>query len=272
MLDAVAGPCAGAPYDIAPPARAYLEELEREPGTLRIAFMKISPLGTEVDPEVAAAVDKTAKLLEELGHEVEESAPAIDGHAVAKAYLTMYFGHVAADLAWLEEVRGARSAREEVEPTTRLLGLIGRSISAGEFVTSKRSWNTFGRAMADFHQRHDLFLTPTTAYPAVRVGSLRPRLAEQMLIKAANAAGAGKALLAAGIVEKMATKNLSKTPFTQLANLTGQPAMSVPLHWTSRGLPIGMQFVAPFGDEATLFGLAGQLEKAQPWFDKRARL
>ncbi|MFU8806165.1 MAG: amidase family protein, partial [Bradymonadaceae bacterium] len=128
------------------------------------------------------------------------------------------------------------------------------------------------RAMARFHERYDLYITPTIAYPPVRVGELKPGLGEQVLIKAINAAGTGKLLIAAGIVDKMATKNLAKTPFTQLANLTGQPAMSVPLHWTTEGLPVGVQFIAPLGDEATLFRMAAQLEQAQPWFEKRAKL
>jgi amidase len=272
MLDAIAGPELGAPYTIAPPERAYLEEIAREPGRLRVGFCKTSPIGTGVDPEVAMAVENTARLLETLGHDVEEAAPDLDGQAVAKAYLTMYFGHVAADLAWVESLRGPEAACNEVELTTRVLGLIGNAISAAEFVRSKQTWHSFSMAMARFHERYDLYLIPTMAYPPVRVGSLKPSATEQLLMKAVTAAGAGKLLLAAGIVDQLATKNLSKTPFTQLANLTGQPAMSVPLFWTMTGLPIGMQFVAPFGDEATLLRLAAQLEQAQPWFDRRPRI
>ncbi|MFU8803539.1 MAG: amidase, partial [Bradymonadaceae bacterium] len=141
MLDATAGHEPGAPYDIAPQEHPYMEEIERAPGKLRIAFTTTSPIGTGVDPQVAEAVRKTAKLLEELGHDVEEASPDIDGHAVAKSYLTMYFGHVAADIQWVEDLYGPEAAKNGIEATTRLLGLIGRSISAGEFVTSKRKWN-----------------------------------------------------------------------------------------------------------------------------------
>jgi amidase len=124
--------------------------------------------------------------------------------------------------------------------------------------------------MGRFHQRYDLYMTPTLAYPPVRIGELQPKPYERLAMKVVNALGLGVVLKAAGLVDQMAEVSLSKTPFTQLANLTGQPAMSVPLHWTPDGLPVGVHFMAPFGEEAMLFRLAAQLEKARPWFDKHA--
>jgi amidase len=91
-------------------------------------------------------------------------------------------------------------------------------------------------------------------------------------MKITNTLNLGKLIRLSGIADKLAIESLAKTPYTQLANVTGLPAMSMPLHWTADGLPCGVQFIAPFGDEATLFRLAGQLEKAQPWFDKRPAL
>jgi amidase len=147
---------------------------------------------------------------------------------------------------------------------------LGRTLSAADFAKAKRVWGVAGRAMGRFHQKFDLFMTPTVACPPVRIGELQPKPYEQLAMKVVNTLGLGFILKAAGLVNQMAEASLSKTPFTQLANLTGQPAMSVPLHWTPDGLPVGIHFMAPFGEEAVLFRLAAQLERARPWFDKHA--
>ncbi|MGO9020036.1 MAG: amidase [Syntrophobacteraceae bacterium] len=271
LLDAVQGPEAGAPYAIVPPERPYLEEIGLDPGTLRIAFTTRSPIGTEVHPECVEAVRRAAALLESLGHRVEEAEPVYDGKALAKCYMILYFGQIAADLALIAVEQGADKARL-VEDTTRTLALLGRTLKACDYVAAKRQWHIFGRAMAEFFTEHDLFLTPTTACPPVRIGSLAPKAADVAAMKVVNALGLGSLLKATGIVDKLSTESLSKTPFTQLANLTGLPAMSVPLHWTPDGLPCGVQFIGRFGDEGMLFRLAAQLEKASPWFDKRPPL
>ncbi|HOM30160.1 MAG TPA: amidase [Deltaproteobacteria bacterium] len=269
MLDAIHGADPGSPYVIPGPQRSYLEEAGSDPSRLRIAFTTRSPLGTPVDPECTNAVTDAARLLSELGHDVEEDEPDIDGHALAKSYFTMYFGEVAADIAEMEQVLARKVTHKDVEEPTWSLKLLGDAFSSGEFVLAVRRWNTFARSMAAFHQRYDLYLTPTVAAPPVRIGELKPKPAEETAMKIVNALGLGRLIRMSGIADKLAVENLSKTPFTQLANLTGQPAMSVPLYWSETGLPIGVQFVARFGDEATLFRLAGQLERARPWAEKR---
>jgi amidase len=170
----------------------------------------------------------------------------------------------------MKTVLGRKAKTSDVEALTWTIGLLGRTLSAGDFAKAKREWGIAGRAMGRFHQRYDLYMTPTLAYPPVRVGELQPKPYERLIMKVVNALGLGGLLKAAGIIDQMAEASLSKVPFTQLANLTGQPAMSVPLHWTPDGLPVGVHFMAPFGEEAILFRLAAQLEKARPWFDKRA--
>lgn len=269
MLDATCGPDLGAPYLIAPPVRPYLEELDREPGKLRIAFNTKSPLGTPVHPEYIQATEETAGLLEKLGHHVEEARPDIDGLALAKSFLVLYFGEVGADIEDLRLVLGRKARPSDVETVTWTLGMLGRATSAVSFVQSKRLWGTFSRAMGRFHQNYDLYLTPTLAAPPVRIGELKPKPIERSALKIVNALGLGRILKISGMTDKLAVDSLAKTPFTQLANFTGQPAMSVPLHWTSDGLPCGLHFMAPFGDEATLFRLAAQLEKTKPWFNRR---
>jgi amidase len=269
MLDAISGRESGAPYIIPKPERPYFEEVKCNPGILRIAFTKKSPLNTGVHPECMEAVDKVAKLLTGLGHIVEEAEPAIDGPALAKSYFTMYFGEIAADIMDMKRILGRKATPADVEGPTWAFKLLGDAFSAGEFVLAIRQWNTFARQMGGFHEKYDLYLTPTVAYPPMKIGEFKPTPAEEKIMRIVNRLNLGKLLRLSGIVEKMAIESLAKTPYTQLANLTGQPAMSVPLHWTKDDLPIGVQFIARFGDETTLFRLAGQLEQAQPWFDRR---
>jgi amidase len=269
MLDAVCGPDEGAPYIIPKPERPYAAEVGRDPGRLRIAFTVKSPLGGEIDPECKKAVEGAAKLLEEMGHTVEEADAPVDGKALAKSYFMMYFGETAADMEELRGILGRKARPSDVEGSTWALNLLGRAFSAGQFVLSMREWNTFSRQMAGFLEKRDCYLTPTLAAPPVRIGELKLNPVEKLLMGIVNALNLGGLLRLSGMADAIAMKSLAKTPFTQLANLTGLPAMSVPLHWTSEGLPCGVQFVARFGEESLLFRLAGQLERARPWFDKR---
>ncbi|MDJ0780479.1 MAG: amidase [Desulfosarcinaceae bacterium] len=269
MLDATHGADAGAPYEIRPPARPFLEAVGTEPPPLKIAINATSPLNTPVHSDNVAAVRAAAKLLEELGHRVAAARPAIDGIALAKSYLTMYFGEVAADIDAMAATLKRKAGPADVERTTFILGLLGRSVSAGDFVTALRRWDLAAREMGRFFRRYDLYLTPTTAAPPALIGSLRPKGVEALLMGTVNTLRLGWLLKRTALLDDLAVKSLARTPFTQLANLCGLPAMSVPLHWTAAGLPVGVQFIAPFGAEATLFQLAGQLERARPWFDRR---
>lgn len=269
MLDCTQGADIGTPYEIKLPETPYLEEIKKDPGKLKIAFTTRSPIGTPVHPECVEGIEKTARLLENLGHHVEEAEPDINGKELAESYLIMYFGEIAADIKNLEDVLGRKAKIGDVEDLTWTLGLLGKSFSAGEFVNAIRRWDQASRKMGILFQKYDLHLTPTTAYPPPKIGELNPKPAEIALMKVVNKLSLGGLLKISGIVEQIAEKSFEKMPFTQLANLTGLPAMSVPLFWTSDNLPLGSHFIAPSGDEATLFRLAGQLEKAQPWFDRR---
>jgi amidase len=269
MLDATQGPDTGAPSILPPPERPYAEDMDRDPGPLKIAFTIRSPIHTPVHPECVKGVRETALLLESLGHRVEEAAPEIDGPALAMSYLAMYFGEVAADIEALKEILGRKPRRNDLETLTWTLGLMGRTYSAGYFVKAMREWGKAARIMGRFHQKYDLYLTPTLACPPVTIGKLKPKPAEALALEVINALGLGRLVRLTGMMDKLAIKSLSETPFTQLANFTGQPAMSVPLYWTPDGLPCGSQFIGRFGDESTLFKLARQLEQARPWFDRR---
>jgi amidase len=269
ILDATQGPDPGAPYVIPPPHRPYLDEIQQSPEPLRIAFNTQSPIGTAVHPECIQAVEHTIGLLKELGHEVEEAQPDVDGQALGRGLIKLYSGEVAAAIDDLTPLLGRKVKPSDVESITWTLGILGRTYSAGQIVKARREWERAARIMGRFHEAYDVYLTPTLACPPVKIGELEPKPIELVLLKIVNALGLGRLLLATGAIEKLAVENLSKTPFTQLANFTGQPAMSVPLYWTSDGLPCGLQFMGRYGDESTLLQLAAQLEKAQPWFEKR---
>jgi amidase len=154
----------------------------------------------------------------------------------------------------------------------RVLVTLGGATSATALTTQLNRWNEFSRALGDFHQRYDLLLTPTLAAPPVKHGTGDPSSAEKRLLGILESTGVLGVLARLGLldktVEKIATYNLRYVPFTQLSNLTGTPSMSVPLHWTADGLPLGVQFVGPFGSEDRLLQVARQLEEAQPWFGR----
>ena len=268
-LDTACGADVGAPYIIAPPVRPYLEEVRRTPRPLKIALSTRSPLGLTVHPECARAAQSTAELLEELGHHVEEDQPRISGRALAMSYLTMYYGEVAADLRELRVELGRNLRPGNVEPLTFLLGLMGRTAAAGDFVRAMRTWDDLARTMGRFFENYDLFLTPTTAHPPAVIGDLSPRPYQVTIMKVVNSLRLGRLVKLSRLLDRMALYSLERTPFTPTANLSGLPAMSVPLYWTRDNLPLGTQFIAPFGREDILFRLAGQLEEARPWFDRR---
>jgi amidase len=264
-LDVLSGPMPGDPYFLPPPERPFGDEVKRSPGRLRVAVDSAHPLGASVHPECREAVERTAVLLEELGHQVEEARPAVDMQALARSYLVLYFGQVAADLAWIARWKGVPVHRLEVEVETRTLGLLGNALPSPVYVEARRRWNDFARATAELHHRYDLYLTPTLAEPPVPVGTMRPAGARRLGLRVLNRLRAGKLMHALGFMDRLAAESLEKTPFTQLANLTGQPAMSVPLHRTADGVPCGVQFMARLGEEALLLRVAGQLEEARPW-------
>ncbi|MEY4513835.1 MAG: hypothetical protein RLZZ450_5957 [Pseudomonadota bacterium] len=264
LLDLTHGAEPASWYKLAPPERPYLEEVTREPGRLRIAFSVQSPLGLDVDPEAVTAVEQAARLLESLGHSVEVAAPQLDGRKLLFDFLHVWYAHAAANVAETRALVGC--AATEFELDTLALAAMGRSLSALDYVESYVRWSEYSRALGEFHQQYDLFVTPTVAYPAPRVGEVKTPAWLTALMRQGFKVGLDRAIALAGdAVDKVAVDSLRRVPFTQLANLTGVPAMSVPLHVTADGLPLGVQFVAAHGGEGLLFSVAGQLERAAPW-------
>ena len=262
MLDVLAGPDDGAPFHIAAPDGLFADAIKLPPRPLRIGFSVRSPIGTEVHADISRVIHVTASKLEALGHTVEEADPKIDGMALARSFITLYMGQVAASVAACKKL-GAKD--HQFEPDTRALDLLGRSISASEYVAEHRRWNEYARGLAQYFTQYDLLLIPSTAFPAPKIGQLATPEWQKYALKPILALGLGKLLLKSGVVDQMVRENLRYTPFTQLSNLTGTPSMSCPMGMSAEGLPIGAQFVAPFGQEALLLSLAAQLEPQFAW-------
>ncbi|SUE29660.1 6-aminohexanoate-cyclic-dimer hydrolase [Nocardia farcinica] len=266
MLDILSPPDPGAPYTVARPETSYRAALDTPPPALRIGFTHRSPLDTPVHPEAVRAVTETARLLESLGHTVESAEPAIDGVRLARDFMTVWTTHLAASVADTCERTGAKPTDFDVD--TQTMAAVGRTVPAPALVTAGDRWNEYTRALADFHGRYDLLLTPTLAEPPQPIGTNRLPAALETILPPILRAGAGHLISRSSMYRGMVTSHLAATPFTQLANVTGRPAMSVPLHTTADGLPLGVHFTGPSGSEALLLRLAAQLETAAPWFDR----
>jgi amidase len=248
LLDAVCGPATGDPYWAPPRARPFLDEVGADPGRLRIAFTTIAPSGVKIDEECVRAVHEAAKLCESLGHSVEEAAPEINGPLMVDSFLTVWRAGTAATIQAMVFLTGRIPSPELFEPLTWALNEQGRQVTAPAYLMAQTILQGIARQIARFMLSYDVWLTPTLAEPPLPLGSFEPQ-PDHVLY------GFDRAV--------------EFVPFTPLCNLSGQPAMSVPLHWSPNGLPVGTHFVGRFGDEATLFRLAAQLEAACPWKDRR---
>ena len=263
MLDATQGPDVGAPYAAPPRERPYVEEIRRAPRKLRIAFSTGSLFGRETHADVKAAVNDAAALCASLGHELEEAPLRVDREALVAAYFTQVAVSAAIGIEDTARWVGRAPTPADFEPTTWLLGQIGRKLPAIELQRARDAVQAAGRELGRWFQHYDLFLDGTLAYPPIKVGELALKPAERVALAALRVVSPKFVL--DRLLASLGANALEKTPNTQLANQTGVPAMSVPLYWNAAGLPIGVQFTAPFGDEATLFQLAAQLEATRPW-------
>jgi amidase len=266
VLDVLTAPDPTGPYLSARPTGTYADAVGREPGTLRIGFSTASPIGTPVAPEAVAAVEDAAALLTSLGHDVEPASTGVDERQLATDFLTMWFAAVAHEVA--DARRRSGCGPDAFELDTLLMAALGRATPAPTYIAAHNRWNDHTRRLAAFHQRYDLLLTPTLARPPWRIGELAAPRAVEVTSRALLRARAAGLLTRTPLVGKLIDDNLGPVPYTQLANITGRPAMSVPLYWTGDGLPLGVQFVGPLGGEGRLLSLAAQLEAARPWFDR----
>ena len=251
LLDVTAGPAVGDPYWAPPQKRPFLQEVSTPPRPLKIGIMTEALMGTAVHPDCVAAVEDVAKLCADLGHEIEPVTLPIDGQQLTDAFIVMWAAGCAWGVKSIAQLSGKAPAPEMYEPVTWGLYEMALRHDAADYLLAVQSIQQITRQIAHFFQGIDLLLTPTTASPPLPIGSFEPTPDNPM-------AGFDRAIEFAA--------------FTPLANATGQPAISVPLVWNGDNLPIGVQFMGRFGDEATLFQLAGQLEEARPWMGKRPLL
>lgn len=274
MLDAISGFEYGAPYSIFNNERPFIEEVSMEPGNLKIAFHMRPAYGRKVHPECKKAVEHTCTLLENLGHIVEDATPDYQEEDAALNWFIIIIGNAAALVDRLIQAYGISMVRSNLELPNIAMYSIGTQLKALDFVKAKRRWRHFGRVMDQMLYKYDMLLTPTLGEPPVLVGSQQPGNKDRFSMKLISSF-VGKLILSSkkqtyAILEEFLQNPMKdQMPFTIIANITGQPAMSVPLYWSKDGLPCGVQFICRYGCEAKLLRLAGQLEKAQPWFGKK---
>ncbi|MGB3066934.1 MAG: amidase [Ottowia sp.] len=251
LLDATAGPDVGAPYFTPPPAESFLALISRPPRRLRIAFTSHTFRQQPSHPECEAAVLETARRLETLGHVVEPGAPDFDAGALGAATGLLLLTGLAAQLRAREAVLGRAAREDELEPVTWEAIRLSQKVTGVDYASQFTRINQEVRRIGRFFQTVDVLLTPTLASPPLPLGALSTQaLTLNEFQQAASAF----------------------CPFTGAFNATGQPAISLPLHWTAEGLPLGVQLVGRFGEDATLLQLAAEIERAWPWFQRTAPL
>ncbi|HWL18379.1 MAG TPA: amidase [Bradyrhizobium sp.] len=246
MLDAISGPELSSPYRAPPPERPFADEVKREPGRLRIAFTDRSPYDEAIDPKIAAAVREVASLLDKLGHHVWECAPRLPADPAA-VMTTIVGANTALNVRLAEQRFGRAMTENDFEVLTLAAVHNAQRAVATDYVAAELDAFRILRTLAEFMATCDVFLSPTLCAPPLRIGEIDTMSQD---------------------LSQIAPTLRRYMPGTAMFNMSGQPAMSVPLAWNSAGLPLGMMFAARFGDEATLYRLAAQLERERPWKDK----
>ena len=246
MMDAIQGPETTSLYVAPASERPFAQEVGRDPGKLRIAFTDRSPYGDAIDPEIAAAVRDVATMLGKLGHHVEERAPKLPVDPAA-VMAVIVGANTALTVRMTEAAYSRQMTDQDFEVLTLAMAHNAAKTSATDYVAAQLDAFHVSRTLAEFFETCDVFLCPTLCSPPVKIGELDTMSNDLSHI--------------GPILRRY-------MPATSMFNMSGQPAMSVPLAWNNAGLPLGMMFGAKLGDEATLFRLAGQLEQARPWFDR----
>ena len=250
LLDAVAGPDPGAPGHPVPPARPYREQIGTPPSRLRIAWTTTPASGAKIDPECEKAVHETVRLLESLGHTLIEDRPRYDWDAFLENVNVIWGAFGVASIDFASAMTGRKPGPDNLEAVTLASYEDGKRYSAIDLLNAMTHCNLVSRQVGPFFEKVDVLVTPTIARQPAPLGELNQNREGMRAME-------------------WTRQIFSYVPFTPLFNVTGQPAISLPLHWSADGIPVGVQIAGRFGDEATLLRLAAQLEQARPWAAKR---
>jgi amidase len=245
FLDATGGPALGDPYAAPNQERPWIEEVGKKPGRLRIAFSTTPPINVPVHADAIAAVEDAARLCESLGHIVEEAAPALNGREIMQAQGVVISANVAFTVEEAAEALGRKPIPEDVERATWFRIENARRADSSAYARAMNTLHMVGRTVAAFMEDYDVILQPVAAQPPLPLGVIN---------------------LDREDLQQMYREMIGFIPYTGIYNLTGQPSANIPLFWNADDLPIGTMFTTRFGDEATLFRLAAQLEEVRPWF------
>ncbi|MGK2878482.1 MAG: amidase [Solirubrobacterales bacterium] len=263
LFDSIIGRSSIGDYEGALPPGPFAELIKSKPGKLKIGYSAKSAINDTPDPDAVKALEFTAQLLAELGHEVEQVEPPYDDKALAEDFLTIWFAQLAGTVALAKEATGARNA--DFEADTLAIVELGRTNGVVAAAKAMSHNIDYVRAVEKFYESYDYFLTPTVSRKPVKIGELDMSPALQKGARFIHAARGGKLLLKSGIMEELIADNLGWVPYTQMANLTGRPAITVPVFWTDDEMPLGVQFNGSLGSDGALLQLAAQLEAARPW-------
>lgn len=265
LLDAVRGTDTGAPYAAPPPPYAYREAAAREPGRLRIALCTDPLLSRGVASECRNAAEAAAKLFAGAGHDVEPFTPPVDRDGLMHDYMVLVAASVCAEVTLAAKRRGRRPRRNELEPVTRALARLGAALSGGEVALAWERLGMFARSFSRALQPYDVLLTPTLSQTPRPIGALEPRGIRRTLLSALNTLPVAKLYLLLDAVALLAEDVFEFIGYTPIANVTGQPSVSLPLAETPAGVPIGVLATGRYGEEHTLLSLAAQAEQIRPW-------
>lgn len=248
ILDATMGYAPGDPYCAPEPRRPFSKEVGKDPGRLRIAYLTRMPRGDALHPDCAGAMADAVKLCRDLGHEMIAAGPGYDPRAMISAFHIIWCSYCTSEVAHISSLLDKKPSPDDYEPLTWAFYEAGRKYTGADYLVAIRSLQNISRQVAHFFTGFDILLTPTIGEPPLPLGTLDSPPEDPW---------------------RGWKRSATFSPFTPICNVTGQPAMTVPLYWNKEGLPIGVHFIGPFGGEAILFRLAAQLEKARPWKNRR---